>query len=135
MVKPLALLVHPCHRIHLAGGYAMMFGFYLYILRTRAVANGRFLTMATISLFLLSTTHCALLLASTTYVNMALASEIQVYSLNASEIDSMEALVNRDASLNRAANARAAIYVTSKSVHILPLGLGLITDTDDTEVC
>jgi hypothetical protein len=132
MVKPLALLVHPCHRIHLAGGYAMMFGFYLYILRTRAVANGRFLTMATISLFLLSTTHCALLLASTTYVNMALASEIQVYSLNASEIDSMEALVNRYESLNRAANA---IYVTNKSVHILPLGVGLVTDTDHTEVC
>jgi hypothetical protein len=113
----------------------MMFGFYLYILRTRAVANGRFLTMATISLFLLSTTHCALLFASTTYLNMALVFEIRIY---ASEIDSfnsfprMEALVNRYESLNLAANA---IYVTNKSVHILPLGVGLVTDTDHTEVC
>ncbi|KAJ7800374.1 hypothetical protein B0H14DRAFT_3785783 [Mycena olivaceomarginata] len=83
--------------------------------------------MATISLFLLSTTHCALFLASTTYVNMGLGYEID--PLNS--FLRLEVLFKHYTSLNCAANA---IYVTSKSVHILPLGVGLVTDTDDTEL-
>ncbi|KAJ7142723.1 hypothetical protein C8R44DRAFT_761012 [Mycena epipterygia] len=42
-----------------------MFGFYLHVLRTNGIAQNRFLTASTISLFILGTVHCALQLATT----------------------------------------------------------------------
>ncbi|KAJ7656641.1 hypothetical protein B0H17DRAFT_1213748 [Mycena rosella] len=49
----------------LYGAYLVMFGFYIHVLRKRQNRKQRFLTATTISLFLLSTAHCALVLAIT----------------------------------------------------------------------
>ncbi|KAJ7692533.1 hypothetical protein B0H17DRAFT_1330720 [Mycena rosella] len=53
--------------VFLYGTYSVMFALYLHILRTRGMANLRFLTAATIVLFILSTAHCALQLATTIF--------------------------------------------------------------------
>ncbi|KAJ7813979.1 hypothetical protein B0H13DRAFT_2382011 [Mycena leptocephala] len=89
--------------VFLYGAYAILFGFYLYILRTRGAANRRFLTVATISLFILCTAHCAFVLASVIFDNMALATAI--YSPSGGE-----PLSGHSVEWNRAANA---VYVTS----------------------
>ncbi|KAJ7831551.1 hypothetical protein B0H13DRAFT_2371386 [Mycena leptocephala] len=47
-----------------------MFSFYLHVLRKNDVVKNRFLTIATISLFLLCTVYCALLLATTEIANI-----------------------------------------------------------------
>ncbi|KAF8213021.1 hypothetical protein K438DRAFT_1957600 [Mycena galopus ATCC 62051] len=49
----------------LYGAYAVMFGFYVYILHTRRIPKNRFLSIATISLFMLCTVHLTFLLAGT----------------------------------------------------------------------
>ncbi|KAF8148342.1 hypothetical protein K438DRAFT_1989251 [Mycena galopus ATCC 62051] len=49
----------------LYGAYTVMFGFYVHILYTRRIPKNRFLSVATISLFMLCTVHLALLLAGT----------------------------------------------------------------------
>ncbi|KAF8213013.1 hypothetical protein K438DRAFT_2168138 [Mycena galopus ATCC 62051] len=49
----------------LYGAYAVMFGFYIYILHTRRVPQNRFLAAATILLFIFCTGHLGLLLATT----------------------------------------------------------------------
>ncbi|KAJ7493983.1 hypothetical protein FB451DRAFT_1551243, partial [Mycena latifolia] len=51
--------------VGLYGAYLVMFGFYVHVLGTRGIAKHRFLTAATISLFILCTSHCALELATT----------------------------------------------------------------------
>ncbi|KAJ7752637.1 hypothetical protein B0H16DRAFT_1723563 [Mycena metata] len=52
--------------LYLYGIYSVMFGFYLYVLRTRHIARKhRFLNIATISLFIFGTAHCAFELART----------------------------------------------------------------------
>ncbi|KAJ7494010.1 hypothetical protein FB451DRAFT_1360612, partial [Mycena latifolia] len=50
--------------VFLYGAYVVMFAFYLNVLRTRRMAQHRFLTGSTISLFILCTAHCALELAT-----------------------------------------------------------------------
>jgi hypothetical protein len=87
------------------GVYATMFGFYLHVLRKHGVMQYRFLTGATISLFLLCTAHCALLLATTEIANV----------INGSTELSRQSL-QIYVSLNRASNT---IYVTSKCVYLL----------------
>ncbi|KAJ7142750.1 hypothetical protein C8R44DRAFT_866053 [Mycena epipterygia] len=49
------------------GVYLVIFGFYLHVLRTHGIAQHRFLTASTISLFVLGTAHCALQLATTVF--------------------------------------------------------------------
>ncbi|KAJ6467923.1 hypothetical protein C8R45DRAFT_1019462 [Mycena sanguinolenta] len=51
------------------GAYAVMFGFYIYVLHTRGMSKNRFLAVATIILFLVCTVHLALLLVSTALLN------------------------------------------------------------------
>jgi hypothetical protein len=80
----------------------------MYILRTRGAANRRFLTVARISLFILSTAHCAFRLASIVFDNMALGTAISSLSV-------AEPLGQYSAEWDRAANA---VYVTSKCVSI-----------------
>ncbi|KAF8142881.1 hypothetical protein K438DRAFT_661329 [Mycena galopus ATCC 62051] len=92
--------------VFLYGAYAILFGFYLYILRTRGTANRRFLTVATIYLFILSTAHCAFVLASVVFDNMALGTAISSLSV-------AEPLSRYSAEWDRAANA---VYVTSNVV-------------------
>ncbi|KAJ7822531.1 hypothetical protein B0H14DRAFT_2828346 [Mycena olivaceomarginata] len=82
--------------VFLYGVYATMFGFYLHVLRKHGVMRNRFLTAATISLFLLCTAHCALLLATTELANLNYDAGDEVY-----------------VSLMQALNA---IYVTSKCI-------------------
>ncbi|KAJ7466483.1 hypothetical protein FB451DRAFT_1485453 [Mycena latifolia] len=48
--------------VFLYGAYLVLFGFYLYVLRTGGMAKHRFLNVSTISLFILCTAHCALVL-------------------------------------------------------------------------
>jgi len=85
--------------VFLYGVYATLFGFYLHVLRKHGIMRNRFLTVATISLFLLCTAHCALLLATT-----------EIASVN-----SATALYRDEVyiSLTQAANA---IYVTSNVI-------------------
>jgi hypothetical protein len=71
-----------------------MFSFYLHVLRKNGVVKNRFLTIATISLFLLCTVYCALLLATTEIANVINGSaelsrqSLQIYvSLNRVEHD------------------------------------------------
>ncbi|KAJ7861612.1 hypothetical protein B0H13DRAFT_1900452 [Mycena leptocephala] len=71
-----------------------MFNFYLHVLRKNGVVKNRFLTIATISLFLLCTVYCALLLAATEIANVINGSaelsrqSLQIYvSLNRVEHD------------------------------------------------
>jgi hypothetical protein len=111
--------------INSPGAYAILFGFYLYILRTRGAANRRFLTVATISLFILCTAHCAFVLASVIFDNMALATAI--YSPSGGE-----PLSGHSVEWNRAANA---VYVTSKCVSICIELLGAAIDKSMTRKC
>jgi len=86
----------------LYGAYLTMFGFYLHVLRKHGVMNNRFLTIATIALFLLCTAHCALQLAITKVANTIAASPklpLQAVQLSVA--------------LNRASNT---IYVTSNII-------------------
>ncbi|KAF7378226.1 hypothetical protein MSAN_00247400 [Mycena sanguinolenta] len=55
--------------VFIYGAYAVMFGFYIYVLRTRGFSKNRFLAVATIVLFLLCTVHLGLLLVSTELFN------------------------------------------------------------------
>ncbi|KAJ7909971.1 hypothetical protein B0H13DRAFT_2661276 [Mycena leptocephala] len=88
--------------VFLYGVYATMFGFYLHVLRKHGFMQYRFLTGATISLFLLCTAHCALLLATTEIANV----------INGSTELSRQSL-QIYVSLNRASNT---IYVTSNAI-------------------
>ncbi|KAJ7142773.1 hypothetical protein C8R44DRAFT_761080 [Mycena epipterygia] len=49
------------------GAYLVMFGFYLHVLRTHGTTQHRFLTLSTISLFVLGTAHFALELVITSF--------------------------------------------------------------------
>ncbi|KAJ7026410.1 hypothetical protein C8F04DRAFT_1296820 [Mycena alexandri] len=61
--------------LYLYGIYSVLFAFYLYVLRTRHIARTRrFLNIATISLFVFGTAHCAFELARTILSTGALAS-------------------------------------------------------------
>ncbi|KAJ6505325.1 hypothetical protein C8R45DRAFT_1209103 [Mycena sanguinolenta] len=50
--------------VFLYGIYAALFGFYIHVVHTRGIAKNRFLSLATILLFLLCTAHLALVIAS-----------------------------------------------------------------------
>ncbi|KAJ7464283.1 hypothetical protein B0H11DRAFT_79337 [Mycena galericulata] len=82
--------------IFLYGVYAVIFGFYIHVIRTRGMFSNRFLTVATMSLFTLCTTHCALLFAEIImlFSNVNLSGDI--YAI-----------------LNRAANT---VYITSNVI-------------------
>ncbi|KAJ7732921.1 hypothetical protein DFH07DRAFT_968195 [Mycena maculata] len=88
----------------LYGAYAAMFGFYLHILRGRGISNNRFLTVATICLFVLCTAHLALLAATTVFLNQFHETSVGEESTSSLEIS---------ASLNRAATT---VYVTSNVI-------------------
>ncbi|KAJ7740633.1 hypothetical protein B0H16DRAFT_1567075 [Mycena metata] len=61
--------------LYLYGIYSVLFVFYLYLLRTRHIARThRFLNIATISLFVFGTAHCAFELARTVLSTGALQS-------------------------------------------------------------
>ncbi|KAJ7719344.1 hypothetical protein DFH07DRAFT_314528 [Mycena maculata] len=60
----------------LYGIYAALFAFYLHVLRTRGISKNRFLTVATISLFVLCSTHFALLAAVTVLQNRSYEGEL-----------------------------------------------------------
>ncbi|KAJ7732922.1 hypothetical protein DFH07DRAFT_990507 [Mycena maculata] len=79
----------------LYGIYLVLFGFYLHILHTRGISNNRFLTIATISLFMLGTSHFALLAA------------------DALGIESEDSTAEIFSALNAAANG---VYVTSNVI-------------------
>ncbi|KAJ7107723.1 hypothetical protein C8R44DRAFT_986879 [Mycena epipterygia] len=93
----------------LYGVYLVLFGFYLHVLYSRKMANHRFLTLATVALFILSTVHCALQLASITLNNRGLSQEI--YADLSSGSDNWDYLLY--ASVNQAANA---VYVMSNVI-------------------
>ncbi|KAJ7463970.1 hypothetical protein FB451DRAFT_1264343 [Mycena latifolia] len=92
--------------IFLYGIYLALFGFYIHVLHSRGMPNHRWLTVATILLFILCTVHCALQLASTTLDNRAM--------IKASSPDLLSGKVNTArVYVNRAANG---VYVTSNVV-------------------
>ncbi|KAJ7110894.1 hypothetical protein C8R44DRAFT_883359 [Mycena epipterygia] len=91
------------------GAYAVLFAFYVHGLCRREIKNHRYLTVATVLLFILSTVHCALQLASITLNNRSLGQEI--YADLLSGTDYTEDLLY--ASVNRAASA---VYVTSNLI-------------------
>ncbi|KAJ7142752.1 hypothetical protein C8R44DRAFT_761042 [Mycena epipterygia] len=85
------------------GVYLVMFGFYLHVLRTHGMTKHRFLTVSTISLFILGTAHCALELA------------ITILHVRAQTDDnpSIIFVINAEVKVSQAASA---IYVTSNVI-------------------
>ncbi|KAJ7765913.1 hypothetical protein DFH07DRAFT_770053 [Mycena maculata] len=91
--------------VFLYGIYTVLFGFYLHVLHTRGIPNNRFLTVATISLFLLCSTHLALLAASTVLNNQFLEGvAIELY------------LAGDKTSSNNLGVALTTVYVTSNLI-------------------
>ncbi|KAF7378225.1 hypothetical protein MSAN_00247300 [Mycena sanguinolenta] len=90
--------------VFIYGAYAVMFGFYIYILRTRGFSKNRFLAVATIVLFIVCTVHLALLLVSTALFNE---------SYEATVVGSKTRPPLTAFNLNRATNV---VYVTSNII-------------------
>ncbi|KAJ7732725.1 hypothetical protein DFH07DRAFT_1065536 [Mycena maculata] len=88
----------------LYGIYAALFAFYLHVLHTGGISNNRFLTVATISLFLLCSTHFSLVTASTILDNRI--SEALAIGLDLGD----------DETSNYVGVAVAVVYVTSNAV-------------------
>ncbi|KAJ7351518.1 hypothetical protein DFH08DRAFT_957827 [Mycena albidolilacea] len=86
----------------LYGAYAVMFAFYLHVLHTKRIKT-RFLSVMTISLFILCTAHFTLVLASTAVLD-------QTNGYSVIDADDPSSMVFR---LNFAANV---IYVTSNVI-------------------
>ncbi|KAJ7464274.1 hypothetical protein B0H11DRAFT_79247 [Mycena galericulata] len=95
--------------IFLYGVYAVMFGFYIHVIRTRGMLNNRFLTVATMSLFTLCTIHCALLLADMIFYGR-MVQKVLVYV--DSSFDALP-LISIYTTLNRAANT---VYIISNVI-------------------
>ncbi|KAJ7464284.1 hypothetical protein B0H11DRAFT_2051974 [Mycena galericulata] len=93
--------------LNIAGAYAVMFGFYIHVIRTRGMFNNCFLTVATISLFVLCTAHCALLLADTIFYG-----RVQEVSIDGTILEDFR-LISIYTALNRAANI---VYITSNVI-------------------
>ncbi|KAJ7910922.1 hypothetical protein B0H13DRAFT_1876241 [Mycena leptocephala] len=93
--------------IFLYGAYAVMFGFYLNVMRTRGISKNRFIAISTIALFILCTIHCIFLFVGTIFSNAHSVDEL----ISASD----QTPFFRYNTFYRAANA---VYVTSKVVII-----------------
>ncbi|KAJ7135545.1 hypothetical protein C8R44DRAFT_976472 [Mycena epipterygia] len=90
------------------GVYLIIFGFYLHVLRTRGMAQHRFLTASTISLFILGTAHCALQLAMTIFHVRILIVVI--------DVDSLANITNNLEIYASLTYATSAVYVTSNVI-------------------
>ncbi|KAJ7191966.1 hypothetical protein GGX14DRAFT_578552 [Mycena pura] len=93
------------------GGYAVMFGYYLHVLHARGISKNRFLTVATISLFVLCSALLALLAAESAVYTQISKNLIGVSSV--ASLDRAENSLPLYATLDRAANA---IYITTNVI-------------------
>ncbi|KAJ7464279.1 hypothetical protein B0H11DRAFT_1922667 [Mycena galericulata] len=94
-----------------------MFGFYIHVIRKRGMFNNRFLTIATIFLFILCTAHCALIFAESIFL-YALS---DTYLKNAAlDLESFPMENNIYVAVNRAENA---VYITSKYFAAMQSGI------------
>jgi hypothetical protein len=86
--------------------YAVLFGFYLNVLRTRGISKSRFIAISTIALFVLCTLHCVFLLVGTIIGNASIEDEFVLANDEAYDAHNFLNTV-----FYRAANT---VYVTSK---------------------
>ncbi|KAJ7464288.1 hypothetical protein B0H11DRAFT_2240685 [Mycena galericulata] len=98
--------------LNVPGAYAVIFGFYIHIIRTRGIFNNRFLTVATISLFILCTAHCALLWADIIFYDAMWEADLKS-DIVSWEPSSVPSSVSIYTALNRAANT---VYITSNVI-------------------
>ncbi|KAJ7433120.1 hypothetical protein B0H11DRAFT_2259717 [Mycena galericulata] len=103
--------------IFLYGAYAVMFGFYIHVIRTRGTFNNRFLTVATIALFILCTAHCALIFAEIICYNTGDMQELWIignsYVDPQASSEKAFALISISTALNRSANI---VYIISNVI-------------------